>query len=309
MKILHSIDVMHTGGIGDYILNLFKYDKVNEHTVCCNRGGGLDAEADELGLKYVHPDSYTPDVVVAHTVGGWSHENLFTWARSVGAKTIEAMHSNAASPTPVGLVDVFVGLNHIATHLNQIMKRRETIYGIVETDNFFRHADDVRVGKSIGKLSRMVSEKGTMEFLKIASLLPDYNFHLAGSGTLWDVVTRNKTNNVKLYGSIRGDQPMFYAALDLFIFPTRDECCCISVAQAQAAGVPVICQDLESLRETTGGYAVFCDSPEGMAEEIKRYYRDPKSFEDIAIDGKTWVQEKFSPKNIVHQWQNLFLTL
>lgn len=309
MNLMHSIDVMHTGGIGDYILNLFKYDKVNQHVVCCNRGGGLDEEAAEAGLMFVHPDNYTPDVVIGHGVGGWSENNLFTWARSVGAKTVECLHSNAKSLTDPNLTDALVGLNHIVTNLNPQFNRRETIYGIVETSKFFRHEEDVRLGKQIGKLSRMVEEKGAYHILDIARELPEYQFHVAGTGNLWDYSNQHKPSNVKLYGSIRVGQPMFYAACDLFVFPTKDEACCVSVAQAQASGVPVICQDLPALVETTGGYATFCTSNDDFVSSIVAYYANPKPFEDKAVDAYKWAREKFSPETIVAQWQNLFLTL
>ena len=244
------------------------------------------------------------DVVVGHGVGGWSYNDTFNWAKTRGCKTVECMHSNARSLTDPSLVNAFVSLNHIADRLNLHMPNRRVIYAIIETDEFLV----ARYTQYIGRLSRLAQEKRPGDFVELARKFPGERFILAGDGPEGDRIRANAPGNLELTGTIR-DFPGFYGRLKLFVFPTQDECCCASVAMAQAAGVPCIVQDIPPLRETTGGYAAFCNGPGAFENAVRYFLEDPGHFRELALKGWEWAREKFSVKTTVGAWDNLLESL
>ncbi len=312
LNILHTIDVFHTGGIAELILNFHMYDRKNRHDVWCY-DGTLSDEARRKGLVIWNgappqelQDSHYYDVVVSHTVGGWNHRDIFTWAKERGARTIEVMHSPAVSPTPSELVDGFVALNNIALSLNRHMPNAVCIYGIVPPDLFLVK----RSGNLIGRLSRLADEKRPQDFLELARRFPNEMFVLAGDGQMYNQLFSSTSANLVMPGMLR-DFPAFFAQLKLFVFPTRDECCSISVAMAQAAGIPVICQDIAPLRETTGGHAKFATGHEDFMKRVDEFF-DPNqtgNWHHMANHARDWAWQNFSHVEVIKKWRNLFSTL
>ena len=72
------------------------------------------------------------------------------------------------------------------------------------------------------------------------------------------------------------DIPAIYSASDLFVFPSLHEGFGIPVVEAMACGVPVVCSDIEPLREVAGDAAVFVDplSPDKIAEGIQNVLKN-----------------------------------
>lgn len=291
------------------MLNLHIHSR-HEHAAWGYRGT-MAPYMDAAGMK-IHEggpaadDHY--DVVVAHTVGGWSDEGVSKWGRERGMKVIEVMHSNARSITPPEFVDHFVGMNNIATNLNLHMPNRSTIYVIVDVDKF---SVEPTGPAKIGKLSRLVHEKGVLEFMEIARQFPDESFVLAGDGPLMEQIRLSKPANLELIGMIR-DFPSFYASLILFVYPTKDECCSASVAMAQSAGVPIIAQDIPALRETTGGrtagWAVTVEEFCGKIESDLCHLDDPDMLAYQA-NAVVWADLCFSPDVTVRAWDELIESL
>lgn len=216
-------------------------------------------------------------------------------------RTIEIMHSNCKSPTPPALVDGFVALNQIALDLNRHMPRARRIYGLVRPELF---AIDKRGGK-IGRLSRLAAEKNPLAFLGLAGRFPNEQFVLGGDGVQFDLCLATKPPNADMPGMVR-DFEGFFRALKLFVFPTRDECCCMVVAMAQAAGVPVICSNIAPLCETTGGFASFAGDDYGFESLMRAFLNFPGPFQEKAAEGREWASEHFRPGVVVNQWNELF---
>lgn len=305
MNILHSIDNTHLGGIQELMYRLHLYDAANRHDVWAADGtfapemraagmvlwpGGPPAELIEGGYY---------DVIVGHGVGGWKYDDKFAWARQFGMKTLEVMHSNARMLTDPSLVDGLICLNHITREINRHVPCRTTIYGIVDPSLFsVRRSADY-----IGRLSRLAEEKRPYEFRLLADGFPDERFILAGDGPERSKIENTAPPNLLCVGMVR-DFESFFGMLKLFVFPTRDECCCMSVAMAQAAGVPVVCQDIPPLRETTGEFAWFASSLDGFARHIGS--ADDPNVQQTALAAREWAWRNFHPEVVVAQW-NEFL--
>jgi glycosyltransferase involved in cell wall biosynthesis len=301
MHIIHYINVWSIGGIQELIFNLFKYDEKNVHSGIGNIGNFSPIMAKSGFIRYDDVPLNTPiDAVVGHTVGGWSNDGLFKWARSRGAKTVECMHSVAHSPTSPNLVDGFIGMSKLATEANPQMGNRTTIYGIAN-GTVYRSHHLPRWGK-IGRLSRVVKEKAPEVFCRASTLMLDEPFVLGGEGEMLPFLKSNFQNsNLEFRGLIRDFQD-FYDGLQLCLFPTRDECCCMSVAMAQMAGVPCVVQDIPALRETTGGFASFANGAEDFVEKAKDLLSNLWTYDHLSKNGATWATDHFSHLLVTNKW-------
>lgn len=309
MKILHNLDNSHRGGIQEMILRLYLWSAHEHHFWAAD--GSMAAQMRQAGMK-LWPGGPPPeehyDVVVGHTVGGWSNNGLADYAHAHGAKFIECMHSIATTPTDPARIDAFVAVSQLAisqnTHLHPY--KRQVIYPPVDCQalrDFERAQRDETDSKPhIGRLSRLVEEKRPAEFALLAREFPACTWLMAGDGP--EMSRISTSDNLFLVGWIL-DLPRFYGSLDLFVFPTRDECACVSVAQAQAAGVPVICQDIPALRETTGGLATFCNSHNDFYQAINRWLARPADFADQNRRAQDWARRMFDYPITIGAWDTL----
>lgn len=299
LRVLHTLDNSNRGGIQEMIYRLYKNSR---HTIeFWAADGSMAAEMRGAGMTLWNggpPVGENYDVVVGHTVGGWSHENLSGWAKERKAKFVECMHSNCASPTPPACCDGFVALSHIAEGLNGHMPGTITIYGVVEAPRI----SDVS-GDMIGRLSRLVEEKRPQDFLDLARHFEGERFLLAGEGSQEGQLRSQNLPNVEIVPWVR-DYSAFFSRLKLFVFPTRDECCCISVAQAQFSGIPVICQDIHALRETTGGAALYASSLQDFVGCVSEVLGNPDLYREMGRVGRHWAEKNFGVPATVGAWDN-----
>jgi len=308
MDILHCLDNSNYGGIQELIFNLHKYDRANRHSFWA-ADGTMAPEMRRGGMVLWPggpPAEVDYDIVIGHTVGGWSHDNLSAWARERGAKFIEVLHSNFRSPTKPENVDAFVGVSHTTTALNSQFHRRECIYPIVQPELF---QVGPKRGDYIGKLSRLVEEKSPREFIEIARYFPNEFFALAGDGNLREQILPSAPANLEWTGGMVRNFSVFYSQLKLFVFPTKDECCSVAVAMAQAAGVPVICQNIPALRESTGGYARFCSNIQDFTDIIAASLKFPDDFMPTISLAQDWAWRNFRHEVVIPKYNQLFESL
>lgn len=294
MRILHSLDAFNAGGIAELVLRFGKNSK-HTHSAWGYRGS-LSPAMDEVGIITYEGGPSTDDkydVLVEHTVGGWKGDDVFRWAKDRNMATVELMHSIHSSPTDPSLCDLHISVNRLAENLCLNFPHHTTINSYFETDQFrwWEH------GNKIGKLCRLANEKRPHVFAELAKQFPEENFSLAGDGNMFAALNTNKSTNLEMIGWVT-DLPNFYNKLKLFVHPTADESWCYSVAYAQAAGVPIICQDIPALRESTGGYAWFADSLTDFNNQIKRFLTNQEAY-DLTHAARSWVVGKC---NNIYEW-------
>lgn len=248
LKILQSIDTMGVGGIQEHIRLLAQYS-MHEHAVTAYMGPiGEEMVAEGFWVgEGLPPNAESYDIVQAHTVGGWQ-SSILEWGKEHGMKTVEVMHSNAASITPPEWVDALVCLNGIAYNLNKERFPKSLIIpAIVEYEKLPKKPK----GNLIGRLSRLVEEKRPDHFAEVARRCPDLEFILGGDGVMLEELQKKAPSNIQFAGLIR-NFPNFYKDLKVFLYPTKDDCCSAVVAMAMASGVPVITYDIPSMRDVFG---------------------------------------------------------
>ena len=305
MNVVHCLDVLNIGGIQEMGFNLYKKSKHRHSWWVQARGGSFEAEMLREGMAITtDPGNEKPDVLVGHTVGGWTYDEKFEWARKRGAKTVEVMHSNANSPTRPELVDVFIGVSQRATEMGaRRFPRVECIYPPIIAEFKERRREKVQV---VGRLSRLAPEKRPDAFVEVARDFPDLHFVLAGDGPMRAELEARAPKNLQMVGWVR-DFPAFYYHVDLFLFSTRDECNCVSVAMAQMAGVPVVCQDTPALRETTGGHALLVNDPGSsvFCEALAAVKANYRSALQVAGQGKVFTESRYGLVETIGKWDAL----
>jgi glycosyltransferase involved in cell wall biosynthesis len=89
---------------------------------------------------------------------------------------------------------------------------------------------------------------------------------------------RNQTEGTALLPGFLDDLSEFYAALDVFIMPSRSEGWGLTALEAMANGLAVIASDVGGLRELVvrgTGWLVPSDSPAALADAIESAASDP----------------------------------
>lgn len=122
----------------------------------------------------------------------------------------------------------------------------------------------------VGRLSR---EKGIENIAKVARLLPEYTFVVAGSGPDEDIL--KGIQNIKLAGFLTGDKltELMGNAKVLLLPSVCYENCPLSILEAHALGVPVVTMNsggmAELVKDGVTGTLVNEPTPEGIALKLR----------------------------------------
>ena len=157
---------------------------------------------------------------------------------------------------------------------------------------------------TVGIITSVVRYEGIDDLLRAAAH-SKFNVLVVGDGV---ELPRLKTLASELGINERvvftGRQPAdsiwkWYACLDVFVLPRKDEEVCRTVTPikalvAQAIGIPVVASDLPAIREITGGYAEYSSpsDPRSLARAIENQLETPMKPEA----GIAWAQE--------HTWES-----
>lgn len=99
----------------------------------------------------------------------------------------------------------------------------------------------------IGWMARMVAVKNPILLLKIAELMPDIHFVMAGGGEMLTEIRKSKPENVTVLGWTEAS--LFWSAVDLAVSTSNNEGMPIALIEAQMAGIPVVATDVGSSAE------------------------------------------------------------
>jgi len=137
-------------------------------------------------------------------------------------------------------------------------------------------------------VSRMAQEKNIpfalSAFARLRQALPEARLLLVGSGPLAEALkaqtrTDGLAGSVIFAGSVpNAELPGFYAAADAFAFPSITETQGLVLAEAFAAGVPVIAVDTPQTRDVFGANIAgeLVEDPEAMANGLLGLLTDPE---------------------------------
>lgn len=166
-----------------------------------------------------------------------------------------------------------------------------------------RHHERVR----LGMVARLELHKDQPTLIRALALLRDQGFNadlwLIGDGSQrWQleslIAELELESQVRLLGS-RRDIPAVLSQLDLFVFSARpDEGFGIALAEAMAAGVPVVATDVGACREVLGGglYGLLVEpnNPKKLADGIRQAFSDPVATRRRASAARERARRDFS---------------
>nr|AUN37744.1 glycosyltransferase [uncultured bacterium] len=222
----------------------------------------------------------------------WLHRLKYKWTcHGIIAVSDAVRRGLIESGVPGGKIEVI----HTGIEAPKRVPQDRSKFGLSDTDFV------------IGHMGAFTEEKGQDVAIAAAALLreslPNARIILAGDGPLLDEMRRRATDNVKFPGFV-SDHSAFFAALDVFIMPSRSEAWGLAALEAMAHGVPVIASDTGGLREIveagTGGWLVAAGDPKALAAAIAAAAADPGT---LSIQGQR-AQERsrlFSVDRMVEQ--------
>lgn len=172
----------------------------------------------------------------------------------------------------------------------------------------------------IGHLAAFTPEKGQDVALEaallVAARLPRARLILAGDGperssTRITELANRASGIVQLPGFVES-QDDFYAALDLYIMPSRSEAWGLTALRAMAHGLPVIASNVGGLPEVVehlaSGWLVPPESPEALAAAIIEAASDPVRLAQFGRNARRRA-EQFSIQRTVEQTEQFYLRL
>ena len=167
-------------------------------------------------------------------------------------KTKEALLAEGADPTKITVISHFV-----------------------DTKRF--HPVSKKNSKDITVLfvGRLEEEKGVLDIVNTARLLPGVRFLFVGDGSLGNVVE----HRIVSYD----DMPEVYQQADIFVAPSKptptwEEQYNTSLMEAQAAGLPIVTTNTGGIPENVGDAAIVV-SPgdvDAITKAVKRFIDEPK---------------------------------
>jgi glycosyltransferase involved in cell wall biosynthesis len=166
-------------------------------------------------------------------------------------------------------------------------------------------------GRLVGNVARLAPQKGQRVLLQAAPLVlehhPDVRFVLVGDGALRAELERDAqrlgvADDVVFTGA-RTDVPELLASFSVFALPSFYEGLCVSVLEAQAAGVPVVATPVGGVRETVvpGETGIRCEvgDPRSLADGISRLLDDPREADRLAAEARRRVRQRHAAERMV----------
>jgi glycosyltransferase involved in cell wall biosynthesis len=264
-------------------------------SIVCPPASVLAERARAEGFPALKSGLRTADIVHAHSGRA---QNIAYW-ETVGSNVRRVATRHVAFPpkyrwlhrlkytrTCHGIIAVSGAVRQTLIDAGVPARKIETIYTGIEIPGPVTR-DRSRWGLSdndfvIGHMGAFTAEKGQDVAMQAAILLRDIlpaaRMVLAGEGPELQKLAQDVPDNVLLPGFV-SDRAAFFAALDVFIMPSRSEAWGLAALEAMAHGVPVIASNIgglpEILEDGNGGWLVAPGDPAALARAITYAAADP----------------------------------
>ncbi len=167
----------------------------------------------------------------------------------------------------------------------------------------------------VGHIGAFTHEKGQDVAVQAAALLapklPRARMLLAGEGPEKATLEGVAPDIVRFPGFL-DDLNQFYAALDLFIMPSRSEAWGLTALRAMAFAIPVVASDVGGLAELVEsektGWLVPPESPEALAGAILEAASDPNRLRQFGCNARVRA-EQFPIARTVERTEQFYLRL
>ncbi|MFA9380142.1 MAG: glycosyltransferase family 4 protein [Acetanaerobacterium sp.] len=330
------------------INTLSKADAVQGHGVLSayNEQVALvrDGLSDEFSVAVNKP--FVGDILHVHTVNfGFYLRCLFRLPRT---KTVGYVHfipetlEQSLRLPPVFkelfysyVVNFYKRMDHLVTvnpyfidkleHLRIDRSKITYIPNFVSHDRFFAIDRDLRpqLRRSYGLdadrftvlgVGQLQVRKGVLEFMELASRMPDVRFVWAGDFTFGKIsdgyaqikqIVANPPPNVTFLGLIdRERMNEVYNLADILFQPSYDELFPMTILEAMCVGLPLLLRDLVLYEGILSGYYLRGRNNDDFYEQITRL-TEPAYYDDAAVLSRKGHQF-YSKESVLEQWQSFY---
>ncbi len=122
----------------------------------------------------------------------------------------------------------------------------------------------------------------------------------------WELGVSNKVTFTGPLDDVRG----VFGGLDVMVLPTLTEGAPYVLKEAMAMKVPVVASAVggvpEVIKEETTGLLVPPEDPDALADAILKLMKDKHLREVLSVNGRRWIQEKYSIKDYIKKSTELF---
>ena len=163
-------------------------------------------------------------------------------------------------------------------------------------------------------VAHLRAQKGLDSLVRVAAVLPDVVFAVAGEGPdraalQRDVDASGLTDRVVLLGQ-RDDIPRLLESCDLFVLPSRDEGLPLAVLEAMAARRPVVATRVggvpEAIVDGQHGRLVAPDDPRALAAAIADLLADSGQARTLAARAYARLAERFTVERMAAETEAVY---
>jgi len=192
-------------------------------------------------------------------------------------------------------------------------------YAVHEGNNDVEAELGISAGQPvIGTVGNLFAVKGQTYLLRackrLAGEFPTFVLLIAGEGDQLDLLRKEASvlgisGNVKFLG-FRDDVPSLLQAMDVFVLPSLSEGLPLSVLEALALEKPIVATNVggvpEIMEDGVTGYLVPPRNPDVLSEKIRLLLRHPDIASEMGRAGRKRVEEAFSLKQMIQEYQLVY---
>lgn len=166
----------------------------------------------------------------------------------------------------------------------------------------------------LGIIARLDPSKGQADTLAAFSRLlkhhPDAKLLIVGDENPWspgyERQLRENTAQLQLEDAVRfmgyrSDVPRILSALDIFVHPSRQEGCGLSLLEASAAALPIVAYaeggPCEIIKDGVTGHLAATGSIDDLANKLTLLLNNPDRAREMGRAGRERTLQEFSPRN------------
>jgi len=191
---------------------------------------------------------------------------------------------------------------------HKIQSEDKILYLGTEVDTFLNLNKKNTKLKNVVFVGRLLKRKGIYEFIELAKIFNNLNFHIVGEGEEYKNIQKiaKDLNNIKLYGILNHQElSVLLKEMDLHLFPSRSEGFPKVTLETAAAGIPsLVYSDYganEWITHYEDGFVV--DTLEDMKNIIQELIDNPKLLEKTSKNAIK-MAKRFDWKVVVKDWEN-----
>lgn len=154
-------------------------------------------------------------------------------------------------------------------------------------------------------VARITEVKGPQRVIALAEQFPLVTFLMAGGGNLEEDVQRSAPANLRVLGWMPA--ATVYAASDIALSTSFNEGMPVSLIEAQLAGLPVVANDVGSVREVVQhGITGLVGSQSELATNLKTLLNEDSLRRNMSAVAHARAQQHFSPERMVKAHADLY---